>query len=845
MRGKPFSSFIWITISVILLSVVSLAEANASFTESMMLPQNAALSRAAGEAQPIYHVQSVNQQWQSRNPAYALHAEFMADGVRFTHDEAIWQLAVQQVGYAAHLYTPQAAAISVDMNRVEYRRGDLIEWYINGTSGIQQGFTFLSPPEGAAQDDLLTVSLRMDGTVYPQLQGDQLVLVDDAQQMQLSYGGLVAFDANGDYLPVQMTLDGSSLLLQVDERGAVYPVTIDPFIQSEIFTNPTAGTDDYFGTTVAASGSTIIIGAPFDNAGGNDSGVAYIYDSTTGSLEHTLTNPSPGSGDQFGAAVAISGSTVVIGAPWDNTLNSDSGVVYIYNSATGNLIHTLTNPTPGAMDLFGASVAIAGNTVVVGAPLDNINGTDSGVVYIFDSATGNLLQTITNPTPGSSDEFGRSVAIAGSTVVVGAPLDNSTGNDSGSVYVFDRATGNLLDTVSNPTPATGDSFGEVVNILGNDLLIGVPNDNAGSTNSGVVYLFGQNADYGDAPEVLGYPTQFANDGARHAVLAANNPTLGATVDTEADGFTNADANGDDLDNVSDEDGVVFASTFVPGRTINVTVSAGAAGGNLDAWVDWNQDGDWDDADEQIAASLAIAANSDAILAVNVPATAIIGDSFARFRFSSAGGLTPIGQAADGEVEDYAVAITNQPNDDDDDDDDAPAPAVVDAAGNPVPVGIFDPTASILGLILPEGNNSQAEWIVTVSNQTDATGVNVSITSEIDPRLRVTRVDAPGARVDINGQLVTITYPVFDPNGTQILSIFTSAINGEILENTACVRADNQPNEKCVAGRAVSALPLTGESLWLYDWLRGTLWLLVLAVVPLLFALRRMNPKRER
>jgi len=157
-------------------------------------------------------------------------------------------------------------------------------------------------------------------------------------------------------------------------------------------------------------------------------------------------------------------------------------------------------------------------------------------------------------------------------------------------------------------------------------------------------------DYGDAPDPT-YPTLYANDGARHD---AGDLYLGADIDVELDGIQSPDAMGDDDDYIDDEDGVDFTTALVRGDSADVTVTASAAG-YLDAWLDFNDDGDWADADEQIFDSELLSAGPNN-LSFDVPFSATADQTFARFRFSSAGGLSYVGLADDGEVEDYMVAI---------------------------------------------------------------------------------------------------------------------------------------------------------------------------------------------
>ncbi len=158
-------------------------------------------------------------------------------------------------------------------------------------------------------------------------------------------------------------------------------------------------------------------------------------------------------------------------------------------------------------------------------------------------------------------------------------------------------------------------------------------------------------DFGDAPAP--YPTILAQDGARHT---ASGLFLGARRDAEPDGQPHRLARGDDDLDVSDEEGVNLSFALVPSQTSSVRVTASAAG-LLDAWIDFNRDGDWADPGEQIFASTAVNAGLNT-LNYPVPANASTGATFARFRLSTAGGLSFTGAAADGEVEDYIVEIAS-------------------------------------------------------------------------------------------------------------------------------------------------------------------------------------------
>jgi hypothetical protein len=159
-------------------------------------------------------------------------------------------------------------------------------------------------------------------------------------------------------------------------------------------------------------------------------------------------------------------------------------------------------------------------------------------------------------------------------------------------------------------------------------------------------------DYGDAPD--SYSTYNASGGARHTIVPGI--MLGAMIDNETDGQPNATATGDDVDiQGDDEDGVVFNSKIVGGTNTSVTVTAGVLGGKLDAWIDLNADGDWLDSGEKVVSGQTVGSGLNT-LSIPVPFPSAIGQSFARFRISSAGTAAPTGPAADGEVEDYRVDL---------------------------------------------------------------------------------------------------------------------------------------------------------------------------------------------
>jgi WD40 repeat protein len=247
--------------------------------------------------------------------------------------------------------------------------------------------------------------------------------------------------------------------------------------------HPSSGGD--FGAVVALNGSLAVVGAPYENS---QAGNAYLYNTsakTHFALSHT--------GGMFGAAVSINSQFVVVGAPEKDASEGDA---YVFNATTGKFLRSLTDPSPQGDGLFGYSVALSpsNDLVAVGAPAQ----TDSlgfypedGQVYIFNVATGALLNTLTSPNATDGGEFGRALSMSGDNVMVGAPFESSTTvHDSGNAYVVNAVAGTLVSYMTSPNPIGGGEFGITVALYGNTAVVGAPLETAhGETNSGNAYIF--------------------------------------------------------------------------------------------------------------------------------------------------------------------------------------------------------------------------------------------------------------------------------------------------------------------------------------------------------------------
>ncbi len=354
------------------------------------------------------------------------------------------------------------------------------------------------------------------------------------------FGGAVAISGArvvvGAYLNDAGALnDGSAYVYDLDSAAPAVPVVI--------LNNPGPGRGDLFGLSVAISGARVAVGVPYDDAGATDAGGAYVYemDSATPTVPvATLPNPDSESGDFFGISVAISGSLMVVGSPYDDAGGGRSGSAHVFdlNSSTPAVpIFTLRKPGPAAGDYFGVAVAISGTRVVVGALGDDTGATDAGGAYIYElsSATPAVPAfTLHKPGPAVNDDrFGTAVAVDGTRVVVGVPFDKTGAEKAGSAYVYDLASSTPtvpVVTLNNPGPQSYEYFGTAVTIAGTRVVVSAPYDNTGAGQTGSVYVY----DIGSAAPAVpvfalnnpgpGFNDSFGNavamSGARVAVGAA-------------------------------------------------------------------------------------------------------------------------------------------------------------------------------------------------------------------------------------------------------------------------------------------------------------------------------------
>ncbi|MDB4453702.1 thrombospondin type 3 repeat-containing protein [Pseudomonadales bacterium] len=212
----------------------------------------------------------------------------------------------------------------------------------------------------------------------------------------------------------------------------------------------------------------------------------------TSPLENKLTASDGAPGDYFGYSVAIDGDTAVIGAKTDH-YGSGSAYVYVRSNGVWSEQGKLTASDGAYGDDFGSSVSIDGDTVVISAHSDDDNGTNSGLAYVYVRSNGvwSEQQKLTASDGAADDHFGISVSIDGDTAVIGAYGDDDNGTNSGSAYVYVRSNG-VWSEQQKLTASDGaeiDLFGGSVSIDGDTAVIGARLDDDNGNDSGSAYVY--------------------------------------------------------------------------------------------------------------------------------------------------------------------------------------------------------------------------------------------------------------------------------------------------------------------------------------------------------------------
>ncbi|MEM7531345.1 MAG: SdrD B-like domain-containing protein [Chloroflexota bacterium] len=451
-----------------------------------------------------------------------------------------WGLRLHSLGYGDqmqhfHGQTPTVTRAATEL--VQKWSPTVEEWFRNNGDALEHGFTLHERPDGGQYSvfghqysvfgnqysvaglptywptdlptyrppttDLLKLKLDLLTEFTPVIEGDTIRFVDAAGETQLRYAKLFVYDADGKSVPSHFALGTQAgrdqIEIAVDDSQARYPLTIDPSIWLELqkILSSDGAASDRFGSSMALSGDTLLIGAYRDDDNGSNSGSAYVFvrSGNTWSEQQKLLPSDGAANDQFGENVALDGDTALIGAYQDDDNGSNSGSAYVF-TRSGNTWSQQQKllPSDGAADdWFGYSLALDGDTLLIGAYEDDDNGTDSGSAYVFtrSGSTWSEQQKLLSSDGAADDRFSSSVALDGDTLLIGAYRDEDNGTNSGAAYVFTRS-GSTWSEQQKLLPSDGDAtdrFGENVALHGDTALIGVWRDDDNGTSSGAAYVF--------------------------------------------------------------------------------------------------------------------------------------------------------------------------------------------------------------------------------------------------------------------------------------------------------------------------------------------------------------------
>ncbi|MEO6391405.1 MAG: FG-GAP-like repeat-containing protein [Pyrinomonadaceae bacterium] len=452
--------------------------------------------------------------------------------------------------------------LSSDLSKSASHPIEVEEWFNNTPDGLEHGF--IVPERLTGPGNLhLTMAIEGDLAARATAAGQTLSLVDQQGETVLNYESLKVWDANKSKLRARMRTTGGTVILEVEDAGAAYPLVIDPTFSATAKLGPNdGGADDRFGNSVAISGDTVVVGSPLDDIGANvDQGSAYIFVRGTNGLwsqQAKLTGTGAAAGDQFGSSVAISGDTVIVGAPIDNVgTNNAQGSVYIFvrSGAVWSQQQKIVASDGGTSDVFGDDrcVGISGNTVVVGSAGSEVgDNANEGAAYVYvrTGTTWSFQQKLTANGGAAQDRFGNSVAISGNNIVVGTAEDTVSGNaDQGSASIFTRSgtTWTQQQELFASDGATNDLFGSSVDIdtgflNAADVIIGASYDTVGGrTAQGSAYVFTRSGTNWSQQQKLTASDGEANDhlgnsvaiSAGAVILGVDDDDVGANTDQGA------------------------------------------------------------------------------------------------------------------------------------------------------------------------------------------------------------------------------------------------------------------------------------------------------------------------
>ena len=274
----------------------------------------------------------------------------------------------------------------------------------------------------------------------------------------------------------------------------------------------TGSVSAHFGSAVAIDQGVIAVGKPGDDTLGENVGSVYLFDSRTGEQIKVIL-PELGEDEWgFGYRLAMGDGVLAVGSYAVQPDGARFNSVTLYDSLSGELLFKLVPGDTESVLYLGVDIAIENNIVVIGAGGDDVVGTASGAVYLFDISAGQLLHRLVPEDGKRNDYFGRSVAIDHGIVAVGATGVDDHGAGSGAAYLFDASTGDQIAKVVPDQVEEEDWFGHSIAIQDDLLVVGANGDDFVRLNSGAVYLYEVSSGLQVAKVHPSKPSQFGRFG---------------------------------------------------------------------------------------------------------------------------------------------------------------------------------------------------------------------------------------------------------------------------------------------------------------------------------------------
>jgi hypothetical protein len=358
-----------------------------------------------------------------------------------------------------------------------YDQGALSVWYSHHGDALDQGFTVTRRPPG--ETNKVLIAEDTSGALRPRLDSLTSLTFEGSKVPAITYGALKVTDKTGRVLPARLDVSGTSVRIIFNDRDAVYPVRVDPWIQQSLLTPP-AGSQA-FGTVLAtsSSGTTVLEGDPYTDR-------ATVYTLTSGVWSSGVELAPPSGSVSFGTSVALSsnGAIALVG---DSSGGAETGAATVYTLTSGVWSSGVALTPPDEASDFGTSVALSGSgtTALVGDPGGGDTGTGTATVYTFAGSWSNAANLAPQVTPV---EFGTSVALSnsGSVAVVGDPTAGTEGR--GLVASFSGtnwATGTGLEIKPNVAGPAGFGTSVAVSSAGTTMVVGDPTYPAGAGSAGI------------------------------------------------------------------------------------------------------------------------------------------------------------------------------------------------------------------------------------------------------------------------------------------------------------------------------------------------------------------------